>query len=140
MDDQKSSDIENICGEFVSALQGNVSWKWDDRFETALTECNVSNKDSIRIILERFLTSIWEGSNIDNAPDIVQTIVNKFGGLMPGQLLFTADTKQDDFLYGVWWPWGDGNKISIRVAPSCIKLSTSEYIELIKKFRGWFEI
>ncbi len=140
MDDQNSSYIENVCREFVSALQGNVSWKWDDRFETALTECNVSNKDSIRMILERFLTSTWDNANIDNAVDIVQTIANKFGGLMPGQLLFTADKNQDDFLFGVWWPWGDGNKISIRVAPSSNKLSKSEYIELIKKFRGWFEI
>ena len=140
MDDQNRSNIKNICGEFVNAFQGNISWKWEDRFETALAEFNISDKDKIHGILERFLTNTWDSSTINNANDVAQQIVNKFDGLKKGQLLFTTDTKQDDFLFGVWWPWGNGNKISIRVAPSFIKLSKPDYFELIKEFKGWFNI
>ena len=134
------SDIKNICAEFVNAFQGNLSWKWEDRFEVALAEFNVANQDDIRGILERFLTNTWDNSTISNAPHSIQQLLNKFIGLKTGQLLFTSDTEQDDFLFGLWWPWGNGNTISIRVAPSFIKLSEDDYQELIRQFREWFNI
>ena len=140
MDDNLHSDIKNICAEFVNAFQENLSWKWEDRFGVALAEFNVANQDDIRGILEGFLTNTWDNSTISNAPDIIQQLVNKFNGLKSGQLLFTSDTEQDDFLFGIWWPWGNGNTISIRVAPSFIKLSEADYQELIKQFREWFNI
>jgi len=134
------SDIKNICAEFVNAFQGNLSWKWEDRFEVALAEFNVANQDNIRGILERFLANRWDNSTISNAPHSIQQLLNKFIGLKTGQLLFTSDTEQDDFLFGLWWPWGNGNTISIRVAPSFIKLSEDDYQELIRQFREWFNI
>jgi len=140
VDDHYYSDIKNICEEFVNAFQGNLYWKWEDRFEVALAEFNVDNQDNICGILERFLKNTWDNSTINNAPDIIQQVVSRFNGLKTGQLLFTSDTKQDDFLFAIWWPWGNGNTISIRVAPSFIKLPEADYAGLIKQFREWFNI
>jgi hypothetical protein len=57
--DPDKSDVEKVCGEFLRAFQGALSWKWDDRFETVLAEFSVDNKESIRAILERHLGTMW---------------------------------------------------------------------------------
>jgi hypothetical protein len=140
MHDTNKSDLENVCREFFSAFQEVLSWKWESRFETALAELSVDNKDKVRAILERYLNIAWDSSSIGNAPDNVQKIASHLGGLRSAQLLFTSDPNQDAFIFGAWWPWDGGQTISIRVAPSDKRLSDSEMAELIKLFKGWFEL
>ena len=140
MHDLNNSNLENICREFISAFQATLSWKWDSRFETVLAEFFVDNKDRVREILERYLSIAWDSSNIGKAPDVVRMIAGHLGGLRSGQLLFTSDPNQDALIFGAWWPWGDGNTISLRVAPFDKRLSDSEMSELIKLFKGWFRL
>ena len=104
----------------------------------ALAEFFIDNKDAVRAIVERYLSIVWDSSNIGKAPDIVQMIVNDLGGLRSGQLLFVSDPNQDALVFGVWWPWGDGKTISLRVAPYDKRLSDAEIAELITLLKGWF--
>ena len=138
MHDPDTLGVENVCRELLNASQGVLSWKWDSQFETVLAEFMVDNKDSVHVILERYLNTVWDSTNIDNAPDSVRMAISRFGGLRPGQLLFTSDSQQDACIFGVWWPWGGGKTISIRVAPFDKRLSDSEMAEFIKLFKGWF--
>jgi hypothetical protein len=140
MHDPIKSGLENECKELLSGLQGALSWEWDSRFETILAEFGVDKKNSIRAILERYLKTTWDSSNIANAPDIVRMINNHLGGLRLGQLLFTSDPNRDAFIFCAWWPWGDGKTISIRIAPSYKELLDSEKAEKIQLFKGWFGI
>jgi hypothetical protein len=140
MDDPNKSELESDCKELLNAFQGVLSWKWDSRFEAALAEFGVDNKDSIRAILERYLSITWDSSNIGNAPAIVRTINSRQGGLRPGQLLFTSDPNREAFIFCAWWPWGGGETISIRIAPSFKKISDSEKAEKIQLFKEWFGI
>ena len=137
MHDLNKSDFENVCRELLSAFQGVLSWQWESRFEVALAEFSLNDKDKVRAILERYLNIAWDSSSIGRAPDNVQKIASYLGGLRSGQLLFTSDPNQDVFIFGAWWPWGDGQTISIRIAPSDKRLSDSEMAELIKQFKGW---
>jgi hypothetical protein len=134
------SDVEKVCGEFLRAFQGALSWKWDGRFETVLAEFGVDNKDSVRAILERHLNLIWDSSNIASAPDTVRTINIRVVRLRSGQLLFTSDPSRDALVFCAWWPWGDGKTISIRIAPFFKKLSGSETAAKIQLFKGWFGV
>jgi hypothetical protein len=138
--DLNKSDVENVCRELLLAFQGVLSWKWDGRFETVLAEFGVVNKDSVRANLERYLSNIWDSSNIGHAPDIVRTINIRVARLRSGQLLFTSDPNRDAFIFCAWWPWGDGKTISIRIAPSYKKLSDSETAAKIQLFKGWFAV
>jgi hypothetical protein len=138
--DLNKSDLENLCRELLRAFHGVLSWKWDGRFETVLAEFGVVNKDSVRANLERYLSNIWDSSNIGHAPDIVRTINIRVARLRSGQFLFTSDPKRDAFIFCAWWPWGDGKTISIRVAPFFKKLSDSETAEKIQLFKGWFGV
>lgn len=138
MHDLNQSDLESVCREFFMAFQGVLSWKWDSRFETALAEFSVDNKDSVREILGRYLSIAWDSSNIAKAPDALQMIASRLGGLRSGQLLLASDSNQKAFVFGAWWPWGNEKTISIRVAPFDKGLSDSEMAELIRLFKGWF--
>jgi hypothetical protein len=138
--DLSEPDIEKVCRELANAFQGILSWKWDRRFETVLAEFSVDKKESIRAILERYLGAIWDSSNVGNAPDIVRTLENHFGGLWPGQLLFTSDPKREALIFGTWWPWGDGKEISIRIGPAYRTLTDSKRDEKIQQFKAWFGV
>jgi hypothetical protein len=140
MHDPNKSGIENDCKELLSAFQGVLSWKWDSRFETVLAEFGVDHKDRVRALLERYLSITWDRSNIGNAPALVRSINIHLGNLRSGQLLFTSDPNRDVFIFCAWWPWGDGETISIRIAPFYKKLSDSEKAEKIQVFKGWFGI
>ena len=140
MTNQNKSDIENICRELSSAFQGTLIWKWDNRFETVLAEFGIDKKDAIRAILERHLSVTWDSANVGNAPDIVRTIESHFGGLWPGQLLFTSDPKREALIFGTWWPWGDGKEISIRIGPAYRTQTDSKRDEKFQQFKAWFGV
>jgi len=140
MNDLNKSDVENVCRELSRGFHGVLSRQWDGRFETVLAEFGVETKDKVRAILERYPGNIWDSSNIGYAPDIVRTINIRVGKLRSGQLLFTSDPSREAFILGAWWPWGDGQTISIRIAPSYKKISDSERAEKIQLFKSWFGI
>lgn len=140
MSDTNKSDVESVCRELLNAFRGVLSWKWDGRFETALAEFGVNDEDSVRTILKRHLSLIWDSSNIETAPDIVRTINIRVASLRSGQFLFTSDPKPGALVFCAWWPWGDGNTVSIRVAPFHKKLSDSEHAKKIQLFKGWFGV
>jgi hypothetical protein len=130
---------ETICNE-LSSMFGGKAWKWDGRFGCVLIEFPVDAQDSIRTVLERYLDTVWNISNIDTAPDAVQTINDHLGGLMAGQLLFTSDPGRDDLMYCAWWPWGNGETVSIRVAPVYGKLTEPQRAERINLFKDRFGV
>jgi len=108
--------------------------------ETVLAEFGTGKKDDIRAILEQFLPVAWDSSNIDNAPDMVQTINEHLGGLWPGQRLLTSEPEGDIPIFCAWWPWGDGKTISIRIAPFCQTVSDSEKVGKIQVLKTCFGI
>jgi len=140
MGDLSAAGPEKDCKELRGAFQGILSWKWDGRFGTALAEFGVKKKDQVRPILERYLSFTWDDSNIGSAPAPVQAINAQLGGLRPGQLLFASDPGGEAFIFGAWWPWGDGKTISIRIGASYGKLSDSERAEKVKLLKGWFGV
>jgi hypothetical protein len=117
-----------------------LSWQWDGRLGAVLAEFLVDRKDDIRKTTESFLGHVWDSTNIETAPNVVQIIAIKLGSLREEQFLFTSDPNQDVLIYGAWWPWGNGKYISLRLAPHDRSLSDTEQSELKNKFRGWFSL
>lgn len=140
MNNLNLSGPENVCRELSNALKGVLAWKWDDRFQTVLAEFNVDNKERIHNSLLSRLDRIWDSSNIEKAPVVAQTIISNLGGIMPGQLLYTSDPGQDALVFCAWWPWGNGETISIRLAPFYQKPSDSDKIGQTQQFKEWFGI
>jgi len=135
-----SSGPESVCRELSGRFQGMLSWKWDDRYQTALAEFNIDNRAYIHDALIRRLDRIWDGSTIETAPEAVRMIIDAFGGIMSGQLLFTSDPDRNAFVFCAWWPWGNGETISIRLAPYVQKPPDSDSDGQILQLKEWFGI
>ena len=132
--------VENKLRELADELGEIVGWKWDGRFGTALAEFSADMKDEVLALLEKHLISSWNSFSVKKAPDVVQEIARNLGGLMAGQLLLLSDSNQAPFIFCAWWPWGNGTKISIRLAPFIKDLAAEDAAALTTIFRGWFKI
>ncbi len=125
----------SICKELIDALNGR-SWKWDDRFNAALTEFSVTEQGEVLDILKRIFSCEWSTANIGRAPADVRAIKEYCGGLMPGQILFTPDSGQGEFVFCAWWPWGNGRTVSLRLAPFSRQSLPAERIDQFKSYFG----
>ena len=132
--------MEDVCKGLANGYQDILTWKWDRRFETVLAEFGVAKKDQVRGILERHLESTYDSANVGNGPDIVRTVESQFGGLWPGQLLFTSDPTRQALIFGMWWPWGDGKEISLRIGPAFRTLAESNRDDQIQVFKSCFGV
>ncbi len=140
MENYDTTRLEENCKKLITASGKNINWKWDDRFETVLAEFKSKNMDLFKTLIQSHMDVIWDSNNAKKAPDIVKTVIDYFGGLHKDQLLFTSNPEQDGLLLCAWWPWGNGETISIRLAIFSDALSDADNNELIKIFRGWFGV
>ena len=46
---------------------------------------------------------------------LIKQICGRTGGLLSGQLVFSAQLPDGVFAYGLWWPWGSGANVSVRI-------------------------
>ena len=129
------TDLESIYCDCISAFEQVLSWKWDSRFETMLAEFSISSGEKVREILKRYLSMTWDETSIKNAPENILQVSSYLGGIMPGQFLFTTETSQS-LIFCAWWPWGDGNTISIRVAPFFHPSDDTGKAEIINQVRA----
>jgi len=104
-----------ICRNLASAFGAALEWKWDGRFGTALAEFPLEKKEAVLGALDLHLVSRWNSASIADAPEVVQALRRHLGGLMAGQLLFLSDPAAEPPVYCAWWPWGNGQRISIRI-------------------------
>jgi len=138
--DYDTSKFETITRELAEAFKGHLTWSWDDRFETVLAEFSSRHQEKVTSIIKEHMGDIWDGGNFQQAPEIIKIVIKFFGGIHPGQELFTTQTDRDDLLICAWWPWGNKKTISVRLGVFAQSLSDDENKELTKLFRGWFNL
>jgi len=110
-------ELQNTCKNIASALQEFLSWKWDDRFGVVLAEFGTEDKDKILSILEQHFNSTWDMCSIQTALENVYAAADLLGGVDVEQVFFTSAIEKEILIFCAWWPWGNGKKISIRIAP-----------------------
>ena len=133
------SDLKEVCGELLADFDGVLSWKWDKNFGAFLAEFSAESQDEVRSILERHFSQKWDRKSIRKAPDIVKRGAGEFGDMRSGQLLFTSDPKGNVFILAAWWPWGDGEVVSLRIASSAEESPHSEKTGIFQQFKNLFE-
>ena len=135
-----ASEMETICSHFITASRNDLSWKWDDRFNMVLSEFSTSKKDLIHSHLQRFSETTWDNHSIRKAPKSIIRISRQLGGINENQLLYVSSSTQEAFVICAWWPWGNGEKISIRLSPSSARLSPAENTFLSNHFKKLFGV
>ena len=138
MSEINEANLQNVLKDLRTSSETLLEWKWDSRFNTALAEFVAEKTEDVKEILDKIFTEVWETTNIIGAPDNVKTIDYLFGSLMYGQQLLTTDPKQNLILYCIWWPWGNGETVSIRIGHYNADQPELENEEATKKFQEWF--
>ena len=124
---------EAICEQLLYDFDGLLSWQWDDWTETFLADFDTENEFLTRAIVEKHLPNLWDISNIHLAPREIQEVYNHLGRLRRTQFLFSSDALDKDFVFCAWWPWDNGQKISLRFAPFNKKRTNAEKDKLMRR-------
>lgn len=138
--DYDTSKLEKISRDLAAAVKDDLTWQWDDRFQTVLAQFNARHEEKITGVIKQRMGDIWDGGNFQQAPEIIQYVIKYFGGIQPGQELFTTRTDQDDLFICAWWPWGNKKMISIRLGVFAKSLNKAENEALTQLLKGWFNL
>jgi hypothetical protein len=93
-------------------------WEWDGRLECALSAIAKADEARARAVLTTLLPTVWTADTLGKAPPLIKQICARTGGLLPRQLAFSAPLPDGVFAYGLWWPWGSGENVSVRIGAS----------------------
>ena len=107
--------IEKICTRIYAECSSLVAWNWDDRFQAVLSEFPADRETEVISVLEKHFDSCWDEETIDYAPGKIRSVAKDLGEVRHGQRLFCSDPAQDALLLGAYWPWQNGQRISLRM-------------------------
>ena len=132
--------MEKHCRDIYSELSTLLSWKWDDRFKVILAEFTVENAEKVSSVLAKGFESKWEEKTIKAAPPPVKKIADILCGLQASQQLFTYTHDPKTVLFAAWWPWGNNQRISVRIGICYQNKMLMPDTELESDFKKWFDI
>jgi hypothetical protein len=116
--------IQTYGKDIIEALSCVVKWQYDDFHKVMLTEFSVDKQAEVQSILQQFLPMTWDPKTIKKAPGEVKHFAGRFSKLIKQQKLFSTDIERHPKLMAVWWPWGHGATVSVRL----FLTDTSPYI------------
>jgi hypothetical protein len=105
MDDWEQ--LVRLCATWVGS-----AWSWDARLGMVASTFEAAQESAARASAMLAFPRGWTASSIDKAPAELVAIATKTGGLRVGQRLLGGDRG----LYGLWWPWGGGDKVTLRIS------------------------
>jgi len=80
-----------------------------------LSEFPADQEKDVISVLEKHFDSCWDEETINYAPGKVRSVAKELGEVREGQRLFCSDPDKDALLLGAYWPWQNGERISLRM-------------------------
>jgi hypothetical protein len=89
-------------------------WSWDGRFVCLASTFTVPYEAQARKAASEALPIEYTSTTLASAPPELRELAARTGGLRAGQLLLAGGPFGGLTGFGLWWPWGDGETISMR--------------------------
>jgi hypothetical protein len=89
-------------------------WTWDDRFGMLASSFTVEMQDKASASAALALPYSWDSKTLETAPPSLRDLCEACGGLRARQRLL-AGRAGELVLFGLWWPWGNGTNITLRL-------------------------
>jgi hypothetical protein len=102
----------------IGAGWPGAKWEWDGRLSCALSVVAKADEAKAQAALTAQLPVLWASDTLGGAPPVIKQICARTGGLLWRQTAFTAELPKAVFAYGLWWPWGSGASVSVRLGVS----------------------
>ena len=122
--------ITDSCSSFIEELGDKIEWQWDNHFDSYLAEFSVDHQEYAFKIAEKHFPYVWNKKSIRKANPILRHRAGFFNLIEKNQRLLSKDTNGEHDVMLVWWPWGHGATISMRLFCT----NTLNYSEP----KGWF--
>jgi len=90
-------------------------WTWDARLSTITSSFGHELEAKARASAGHALPQEFTATTLATAPPVLRALTERTGGLRVGQLLFANSDFEGILLYGLWWPWGGGDTITLRI-------------------------
>jgi hypothetical protein len=111
-------------------------WSWDSRVACVSSSFSTDLDQKNRALALAAMPTEFTSRSILTAPPALREICDRAGGLRSGQLVYAGTAVGRVFTYGLWWPWGDGMTISLRVGLGGV----DESHDLMNKLREVFGV
>lgn len=90
-------------------------WSWDPRLSCCTSSFTTEQEPAARAATAMALPTEWTMATIARAPQQLRDAAERAGGVRQGQLVLSNGPIAGLLIYGLWWPWGDGETVSLRV-------------------------
>lgn len=111
-------DVEQLIYKHSLPLQQRLAshvneWQWDERHQAIQTAFSVDHAEVVGRILSDYFSHHWQGKAFRQAPTELRHKAGVFARLEKRQCIYTHAA--DPQLFAVWWPWGHGATVSVRL-------------------------
>jgi hypothetical protein len=111
-------------------------WSWDPRLFCVTSSFTTEQEPQARTATQMALQNEWTAQTIGRAPPPLRDAVERAGGVRQGQLVLSTGPVSGLLLYGLWWPWGDAETVSLRVGLADVDPNREPY----NRFRDVFGV
>ena len=132
------AEIEICCRGILNETSGLLKWEWDEYVGAFLSMFSVDHAEQIETICDKYFMSRWDCKSFSKVPPSVTAIAETLGGLRADQRLLVTRPDQFAMVFGAWWPWGDGQTISLRIGLVTDGVPEHATAEFFKEFSEWF--
>ncbi|HVU50040.1 MAG TPA: hypothetical protein VHL80_05110 [Polyangia bacterium] len=101
--------------ERLKAKWPSPEWSYDRRLRCVASSIATSLEPAARASMSEVLPTSWTAQTLATAPDEVRKLAEGCGGVRSSQLLFWGGAPGAPGAFGLWWPWGDGTTVSLRI-------------------------
>jgi hypothetical protein len=120
--------LESLRGRWPSP-----DWIYDRRLKCVASSIPMTNEriqSEARAAIAEVLPRSFNAESMRDAPEEVRTLAERCGGLRSSQLLFWGGGLGEPGAFGLWWPWGDGTTVSLRIGLHDVDLPKQRYPRL----------
>lgn len=114
--DINQQQIEEAADKILTALAGTHKWKWEENRKAILSEFSRDKIEQTLKLLQQQFTHQWDRKSIKKMPKSLKAQLGELTKLSKNQYLFTSPTSENNpSILAIWWPWGHGATVSLRL-------------------------
>jgi len=102
--------LERLKGKWPSQ-----DWSYDRRLRCVASSIPMNLEPAARAAMTEVLPTSFSAQTLASAPEGVRKLAEGCGGVRSSQLLFWGGEPGEPGAFGLWWPWGDGTTVSLRI-------------------------
>jgi len=117
--------ISSVTQDITEPLKELLNWRWEESRQVILSEFASGKAEQTLAVLRSNFKDEWDKKTIKKAPQDLRAQLGDLANITKDQKLFTRPaTDQQPAVLAIWWPWGHGSTLSLRLT---ILTSSYEY-------------